>query len=312
MRKALAFARSIKVAIVLLAYLAVSGMLATLVPQGRPAEFYRTAYPGVGAEILIRSGFTGFFSSILFLAPAGLFFVNLSACTIDRIVKEARKKKARRFGPVLLHLGLMLLAFGAVLSFSTRKVGTAYLSPGDEAALPGGRALVLLDFTAERYPDARPKDWTSHVRILEGGNIKVRSFPLRVNKPLKVGSLTLYQASYGLERILVLTDASGTNHSLRQGEVLSVGTENATFMAYEEESGDALIRLDRNAEPVIVRAGPGGQAGEFAIAEIRSVDTSGIQAVEDFGYPFVLAALLIIGAGAILTSIRALIKGNEP
>ena len=298
------FIRSIRVAGTLIAYLAVSGMVATLVPQGEAPASYYSRYPDVLAKIIIASGFSRFFSSLLFLVPVSMFFVNLAACTIHRFAKELRKKDGKRFGPVILHFGLMILVFGAALSFATRREDTVFLSEGERVGLPQGLSLSLLDFSFERYPDGRPKDWTSRVRVEKGEVGEVESFLLRVNRPLKIGSLTVYQSSYGSEQVIRMRDAAGAEHAMRRGEALDSGGRRAMFMAYDPESGEALLRISDEAATTIERLGPGGRAGGFEVLGIDMLETSGLQAVRDFGYPFVLAALLVTGLGIFLTFYR--------
>ena len=63
MRKFLDFLRSMRLALILIAYLAATGVLATLVPQGREPEFYAGAYPKLVADLILSSGFSSFFRS---------------------------------------------------------------------------------------------------------------------------------------------------------------------------------------------------------------------------------------------------------
>ncbi len=245
-RKIISFLSSVKLAVFLIAYLMLTSMLATLVPQGQTPEFYASRFPPLISSLISVSGFSRFFSSLPFLLPVLAFFINLTACTVKRLILEIGKKSGRRFAPVILHFGLMLLVLGSLLSWQMRRDGIVFLSRGEQVELPGNRMLTLLDFTFERYADGRPKEWKSRVTITVDGKIETESFDLRVNHPLKTGSITLYQASYGNE-----TTLRGI------------------------------------------------------------VDTSGIQAVEDPGYPLVLAALLITGFGISATFIRKLGEKKE-
>jgi len=188
-----------RLAIVLIAYLAAAGVLATLVPQGMPLEEYRSAYPEFLANLILRTGFDHFFTNrVFFWAPAFLFFANLSACTVDRFLREIKKKKnQRRHGPDILHEGLMLLFIGAVFSFSGHGEGSVALAPGGGARLPDGSTLELLDFRFERYPDGRPKEWISVVRLTDPeGIVRKDKYEIKVNSPLRYKGLSLYQASY--------------------------------------------------------------------------------------------------------------------
>jgi cytochrome c biogenesis protein len=306
LRKLPGILTSVRVSIVLIAYLIVTAILATLVPQGLEAEYYLSRYPEIVARIILLTGFSRFFSSLLFLLSSVLFFINLSACTIKRLAGELRKTGNRRFGPVLLHVGLMVLVVGAVISYASRRDGIVYLAAGEQVELPGNRVLVLLDFQSETYPDNRPKAWTSQIRIIRDGIVEIGDYSLQVNKPLRVGRIKLYQSSYGNEQVVELWDAAEQKSVLHIGETVQSGSDRIQYIGYDEKLGKAALRTGSGEKSEVVLAGIGESAGAFEVIGLFSRDTSGIQTVEDVGYPYVLAGLLIVGAGIFLTFYRKL------
>ncbi len=199
MQRILGFFKSMRLAVALIAILAAGSALATVVPQGLRSEEYIAGYGRTLGGILVGSGMSRYFRSPLFLAPAFLFFANLSACSVDRLIRELRKKGRRRHGPDLLHLGLMLLVIGALLSFSGRREGAVSLAEGEVAGLPDGRLLRMdrIDYLA--YEDGRPRDWISRVTVLRDGKAEIEGYSIRVNNPLRLGGVALYQSSYGIE-----------------------------------------------------------------------------------------------------------------
>jgi hypothetical protein len=303
-RRLLQTLKSVKLAVVLIAYLAVAGMLATLVPQGLEADFYAGAYPKLLAEVVVQSGFTRFFTSLAFLLPSFLFFANLAACSIDRFLREIRRTGKRRHGPDVLHLGLLVLVVGAVLSFSGRQEGAISLSKGDRVEMPDGRILVLADFSYRTYPDGRPLDWTSTVDVEKDGRAEVRGFPIRVNHPLRLGGMSIYQVSHATERQLAVRDPAGTEHLLPQGGQAEHGGMALYYMAPEQGTGRAVVRLTRNSGAEVLRLAPGQEAEGFAVTGFRDVDVTGLEAVVDPGYPVVLAALALVTVAAFFTLAR--------
>lgn len=195
MRKLLAFFTSIKLASVLIALIALGCVVATLLPQDLPAADYAARYGQALGGFLVRSGLARYFRSPLFVIPSFAFFANLSACSVQRLLRELRKKGKRRHGPDLLHLGLILLVVGAMLSASGRKEYSVALAPGESALLPDGRVLRLDDFDYEAYEDGRPREWTSMMTVLRDGRPEIEARALRVNRPLRLGAISLYQAS---------------------------------------------------------------------------------------------------------------------
>lgn len=328
MKKFLAWITSIKLAIGLIAYLAIASGLATLVPQGLSEESYREMYPRLLAELVVQTRFGSFFSSIFFILPAFAFFANLSACTVKRLIRELRKKGGRHHGPDVLHVGLMMLVVGGLWSFSGHKQGSVVLAPGDGANLPDGSTLKLVDFRYDRYPDGRPKDWVSIVTIEKDGMAVIEGRELRVNEPLRHAGLTFYQATYQEVPALALVDREGHETILAQGEERLVGGVPYYFMAPEgsgtggssggsaamgtaptTSAGRAVIRVGSGPDAKTVRAGPGETVGELRVAGIKPLLASGIEAVSDPGYPLVFAALALIAIGTAITFFQKIKEG---
>ncbi|HEY9053777.1 MAG TPA: cytochrome c biogenesis protein ResB [Rectinemataceae bacterium] len=302
--------KSIKLAIGLILAIASGSLLATLIPQGLAQEEYFRLYPKIIAELATQAGLTRYFSSLLFLVPALAFFANLAACTIDRMARELRKKGKRRHGPDILHIGLLVLVVGGVVSFSGKEEGRVSLREGESVELPGGEVLTLVRFTDERYEDGRPKAWTSVVQ-LKKGEVAGSETSIMVNKPLRVGNLTLYQASYASEPAVIIRDRGGKETILARGKSFVSGSFSAFFMTMESPKApavqpgkpQALLMIKGSDKDGLLRLSAGEaevEIGNYGFS-LGSISSTGLQAVRDPGYPVVLVALLLIGLGTALT-----------
>lgn len=315
MKKVFQRLKSVRLAVFLISYLTIASILATLVPQGASPEQYRSLYPRLLADLVLETGFDHFFSSFLFfLVPAFLFFANLSACTVDRFLRERRKTARRRHGPDILHVGLMLLVIGSVLSASLHYEESVSLLPGGRINLPNGSTMSLADFRFERYPDGRPKDWTSVFDLADkDGKILKEKYELRVNSPLRHGGFTFYQASYSSVFSLALRDAQGKEILLRQGEEILEGEKAYYFMAPEgqtpQPNGRAILRVADAKAAQVIRAAPGDRAGDLEVLGLREELATGIEAVRDPGYLLVLPAMLLVALGTAITFLQK-IKEN--
>lgn len=308
---------SLWLAVALLAVLALGCVFATIVPQGLAAEEYVGRYPRLLALLVTGTGLSHYFTSWLFLVPGVGFFLNLLACTARRLSREARKRAGRRHGPDLLHLGLLVLVVGSLVSFSRRQEGSVMLRVGDTVALPGSEVLTLRDFTDERYEDGRPKEWTSVVDVTRGGEPVAVARAIRVNSPLRVGSLTIYQASYGSVPEVELRGDDGAIAVLAEGDTHRVGDLDVAFMAVESGGGAgssrALLRVTdagtgagpgagtSSAVGALVRVGPEGADVQGLRAVLRLAPAAGLEAVADPGFPLVLVGLALVAAGSALT-----------
>jgi len=308
--------RSVKLAVGLLLYLTVGGVLATLIPQGLDQSYYQGHYPKLLAEFILQTRFDRFFTSLLFLFPSLLFILNLAACSVHRFVRELKKVRGpKRFGPDILHFGLILLSVGAVVSFSSRQEGFVELSVGDKIEIPGGFLLSLVDFQYLTYADGRPKDWISTVKVTKGNETVRERFDIRVNHPLSVGSVTLYQVSHGSQLQLVLEERSGKTLTLTQGERITRGDAALFFMAPDDKTGEganrkAIIHRVTPAGSSVIRAGVGDKVGDLAVKSIQQTDITGIEAVSDPGLLPVFAAFIIITIGLALTFFQKI--GDRP
>jgi len=305
LKKIFAALASIRLAVILIAYLAAAGVAASLVPQGHRADYYAERYPHALARAITLAGFSDFFRSPLFLAPAALFFLNLGACTVGRFARE-RRRPARRHGPDLLHLGLLLLILASVLSFTGRQSGGVRLARGDSVRLPGGRLLDLTDFAYLSYADGRPRDWISTVRVSEGTTVLMEGYPIRVNHPLRLGLLSIYQASSESETVLVLRDSSGLVHDLAPGEETESGGAKLFLVDPGRTGGKARLRVQDASGSRTVDLGSGDTVDGLTVVGSREVLLSGLEAVYDPGFPFVLVSLALAAFGIFLTFFQKL------
>jgi len=194
---------SVKLALGLILAVAALGAASTFIPRSR------------------------FFSSPVFFALMAAFCLNLACCAVDRIAGRLSRRAPLRLGPDLVHLGLLVLLAGALITARYRGEGLAYLGEGDSVQLPGGGSLKLVSFAFERWPDGRPKDWVSTVQVTgSDGGVVVPSFAIEVNRPLKVGRMRLYQSTWTIEDTAVLEDADGEEHRLTSSGSVRTGSGN--------------------------------------------------------------------------------------
>lgn len=260
---------------------------------------------GFVAATFFEGGTVFFLSSPFFLFPATVFFINLLACSIARFARELRKpSSARRHGPELLHFGLLILFLGGAVSSAFRTEGAAVLRVGDSVTLPGSEILTLTAFTDERYPDGRPKAWTSVVDVRKGDAVLIAERPIRVNQPLRVGSLVLYQYSFGTELTAEVIGPRMQRTALAEGESATIGDYSVHFFAKEgTDKARMTISGPEIAETFVIGTEERRNIGQITIA-VRALPTSGIQAVADPGFPMVLLGFLLIALGTIITFVQ--------
>jgi hypothetical protein len=309
------FFRSVRLAVALILVLTLLSLLSTFVPQGQPEQYYGARYSGFIAGLITGSGMGRFFSSVLFLAPAFLFTVNLGVCAVDRFVKRTRAGAKRRYGPDLIHVGLLILIAGGIVTSLARQEKVIWMAEGQEVALDRSYSVKLLGFEFQKYKNGSPKDWISTISVTRDGKTEVPSFPIEVNRPLRIAGMRIYQSSWTIEGAAHLKDADGALSVAMTGQGFQVGDSFWYFAevgqpvegsvnwraVFQEWKGDSLVSTRTLAA--------GDAIGPFTVERVSGRMLTGLKAVRDPGFALVIVALAMIAAGLALTFIQK--KGDE-
>lgn len=124
------------------------------------------------------------------------------------------------FGATIVHIGILVILAGGVMSLVTGKRGTVLLHEGERTSLavidenrkvPLGFTVALDSFRVvfyENMPD-RPKSFTSSVTITPPDGAPFKK-DIRVNHPFMLNGFTIYQSSYGLSEADPASGAADT------------------------------------------------------------------------------------------------------
>jgi hypothetical protein len=326
------FLKSTKLAIILVLYLAVSSGLSTLVPQGREIAFYYQEFSPVMARLITATQFNKFFSSVPFVLPVIVFFLNLLTCAIVRFVKRVRSKVRKRFGPDIIHFGILMLMVAVLWAPGKREEETIFFSEGDIKPIGDGYELLLKRFDFLKYEDGRPKDWYSHVDVLKEGKV-VASHRIEVNKPLRIGKLKVYQSGYNQDMVATVSNEAGETFEVRPGDYYTARDAIIVFrgvaIGNSEETGTSNGCSPPQAGGVAVfdeLVGMGQEGGHrvaavhrvavsevldfFKIEKVCMTSETGLQVVKDPTTVPVIIAMALIGLGVSLTFIQKMGDNN--
>lgn len=238
-----------KLALFLLLLLGAIASLGTFLPQGQPAGFYKAYYgEGLGSLILILS-LDHLYRSWWFLTLAAFLAVNLLACSLQRVKKSARWKE---WGSIVLHLSLLVILTGAVISGSMGRSAYVEIGVGDsvDLALHGfpGQVLTVKDFRIEYYDNLEPKQYISDILLKANDGSKIHQ-EIKVNYPLKFKGLKIYQKSYGwLVKGEVTAGGKALPFELASGQKLLID-ENNSLMFFFIPDYDAQSSKLRSLSP---------------------------------------------------------------
>ncbi len=304
------FFRSLKLAIGLILFITLTSIVSTFIPQKQDPDFYRELYSRFTAWLIDATGYDDFFKSLIFLVPSSLFFINLSTCTFHRFRTRLKNKVRKRFGPDILHIGLLVMIVGGVITLAGREEGFTMLSVGDQINVPGGYVMTLENFEFLTYENGTPKDWISTVKVVKGEEIIHESFPIEVNKPLKIGYVKLYQSSYDIQSYIILSDPDEKMYKLSVDQMIPLDDKGYILRAVDKDEKDAsksTAHFDYWQGHEVVDHQDFGISESidiYTIEEMESTMATGLQMVIDPGYYPILIGLLLLTLGLFITYIQ--------
>jgi cytochrome c biogenesis protein len=115
----------------------------------------------------------------------------------SRVHLLGRKKILGIFGSDVVHLGLLIILAGGIVSGLASIRKELVLKEGETLPVPKASFELRLDkFTTEYYPDGSVKAWKSAVAVMEDKK-PVLTKTIVVNRPLTYRGYSFYQTSYG-------------------------------------------------------------------------------------------------------------------
>jgi len=231
----------------------------------------------------------------------------------------ARQGVVGRVGPILIHLGMILLMLGSTYGSLNGQSVEKFLAPGRSIDLldkqkEKGLTIELENFQIERDPQGRAKQYRSKVNLIEpNGNHQAKE--ISVNYPLRYKGLTIYQADWSLAAITIQINNSPklqipiqsipelgdqvwgtiipTNKNDKDTILLTVNNELGPVEIYDND-GSKIISLGPNKEAEVKRS---------LIKIVNIIPSSGLLLKRDPGVPIVYTSFVIILIGGTLSLI---------
>lgn len=180
----------------LLALLAAASAAGSLVPQGEAESFYKLHYGKMLGGFIVFLSLDRLYGAWWFIALGSVFSASILACSLRRIKKLSGM---RGLGSLFIHLGILVVFAGSVISGVSGQSRYAEIGVGDTADLSlygfPGAELTIRDFRVEYHQNLDPSQYVSAVTLRTGGG-EMRQ-EISVNRPLKYDGLKIFQKSYG-------------------------------------------------------------------------------------------------------------------
>lgn len=258
----------------------------------------------------------------------------------ERILILGRKRILGRFGSDVVHLGILIILAGGILSGLTGKRENLSFVEGETIAIPGAGFSVRLDrFITEYYPNGSIKDWRSHLTVLEEGSPRLQK-AIEVNHPLKYRGYLFYQSGYGWDwqspKLAILVKKSseptfeervelgvGEKHSLKKEDLEISAIRFLPDFVLDEKKQPATRSLEPNNPAVFLEGWKGEEkvfSGwvfanfpdfgrlhgttvaelSFELKDINAPQYSVLQMAKDPGVAFIWAGCTVLMVGLFL------------
>ena len=231
----------------------------------------------------------------------------------------ARQGVIGRLGPILIHLGMILLMIGATYGSLNGKTIERFLAPGRSIDLLNnneekGLTIELEKFQIERDPQGRAEQYRSIVKVIESnGNNEEKE--ISVNYPLRYKGLTLYQADWSIAAITIQIENSPKlqipiEHIPELGDqvwgtvipITKTG-EKQILLTVENELGPLNIYNNDGTFLKSLSINKEDKVKDTSIKVINIIPSSGLLLKSDPGVPIVYTSFAIILIGGSLSII---------
>jgi cytochrome c biogenesis protein ResB len=304
MRLLYRFLKSVRLAIAVILLITALSVLSTLVPQGRESKFYQARYSPALYSLITALSFNRYFSSALFIVPVTILALNLGVCAVDRVVRRMRTRAQKRFGPDIVHIALLVLIAGGLVTTLGRHEEDFVMAQGQETEVTPRYRIKLLSFEYLKYDDGSPKAWISIVDVLHDGVLEARAFPIRVNHPLRLKGISVYQATWENQSTFLFRDTTGAETIAHIGE----GFEDADSVWYladvVEDGGSQKALLQQYRRNVLVsirKLAVAESLGQYTLVNVKQKVVTGLRAVSDPGFTTVIVGAALLALGLLLT-----------
>ena len=373
---------SLRFAISLIIFIAISSGIGTLIPQGNNKQDYinlfneKPIFGLIDGDTALKLELDHIFTSFWFLLALVLLCISLAACSFKRQIPSlkaslkwseyknkkrfdklelklnyqinesrdyisqadsflkgkgwstsrfqnhlsARKGLVGKLGPIIVHIGLIVLLVGSAYGSLISQSKEQYLIPGESLNLinestNSKTTIKLEDFFIERESDGMPKQFISRLKFFsDNPNLNVIK-TTKVNKPIRFKGLTIYQADWAISNIVIEIDNILYQLQLKPipeignqiwGVIIELGLETKKnyLLTLDNENGPVRIsNIEDFTEKNIFLNGDRVKVNSSELSLKKVIPSSGLIIKNDPSIPFIYFSFFLIMFGTILSLI---------
>ena len=233
---------------------------------------------------------------------------------------SARKGLIGKLGPIIVHVGLIVLLVGSAYGSFTSQSKEEYLIPGESLDLinestNSKTSIKLEKFFIERESDGVPKQFISRLDFLSGDPKLNEIKTTKVNQPIRFKGLTIYQADWAVSNIVVEIDDIVYQLQLKPipeignqiwGVLIELGyeTKKNFLLTIDNENGPMKIsNINDFSENNIYLNGDAVEVNSSKLSLKKIILSSGLIIKNDPSIPFIYTSFVLIIFGSIISLI---------
>ena len=377
---------SLRFAILLIIFIAISSGVGTLIPQGNDQQEYIDFYNEtpifgfINGSQVIKLQLDHVYTSNWFLFSLVLLCISLAACSfrrqipslkaalkwteyknekkfyklqlttnyeiiqdVDYILKadsllrkkgwsiskyknrlSARKGLVGKLGPIIVHIGLIILLIGSAYGNFSSQSKEQYLRLGESLDLINESTnskvrIKLKNFFIERESDGKPKQFISNLEFFSKQQNLNELKTTQVNQPIRFKGLTIYQADWSVSNIILEIDSVLYQIQLKPipeigdqiwGLLIELGRENKKnyLLTIDNENGPLKVsNIEDFSENFIYLNNNPLEINSSKLSLKKIIPSSGLIIKNDPSIPFIYLSFTLI----ILGTIFSLIPTNQ-
>ncbi len=371
---------SLRFAILLIIFIAISSGIGTFIPQGNNQKEYLDFYNEtpifgfINGNQILKLQLDHVYTSAWFLFSLVLLCISLAACSFrrqvpslkaslkwtdfkneksftklqltsnyeitqdgDQILKadsllrtkgwsiskfknrlSARKGLVGKLGPIIVHIGLIILLIGSAYGNFSSKSKEQYLRPGESLDLINERTyskltIKLKDFSIERESDGKPKQFISNLDFFSEEPKFNEIKTTRVNHPIRYKGITIYQADWSVSNIFIEIDSILYQLQLKPipeisdqiwGLLIELGRDNKKnyLLTIDNENGPLKIsNIENFSESFVYLNNDPIEINSSKLSLKKIVPSSGLIIKNDPSIPFIYLSFVLIIIGTFLS-----------
>ena len=373
---------SLRFAISLIIFIAISSGVGTFIPQGNNKKFYIDIFNDapifgfLNGEKVLKLQLDHIYTSFWFLFSLVLLCISLAACSFRRQIPSlkaslkwieyksekkisklqltsshqinededhlskadlllrkrgwktfkyksnisARRGLIGKIGPLVVHIGLIVLLIGSAFGSFTSQSKEQYLLPGESLDLinesTNSKANVkLVNFSIERESDGIPKQFISKLDF-SSEDLKLNEIKTaKVNHPIRFKGLTIYQADWAISNVVLEIDNILYQLQLKEipeignqvwGVLVELGSETKKdfLLTINNENGPLKISNVENFSGINLYINDNPlEVNSSKVSLKKIIPSSGLIIKNDPSIPFIYFSFILIIFGTIISLI---------